>query len=56
MVSSYEMNASCIKAIKSAYSAYRGSKIVRMKGMNEFLEVEKEKRQSALLELQGNTL
>jgi len=38
----YEMNASCIKAIKSTYSAYRGSKTVRKKGMNEYLEAEKE--------------
>jgi len=42
MVSGYKMNVSCIKAIKSTYSAYRGSKTVRKKGMNEFLEAEKE--------------
>jgi len=42
MVSVYEMNASCIKAIKSTYNAYRGSKSIREKGMNEFLEAEKE--------------
>jgi len=36
------MNASCIKTIKSAYSAHRGSKTVRKKGMNEYLEAEKE--------------
>ena len=42
MVSSYEMNASYIKAIKSTYSAYRRSKTVRKKEMNEYLKVEKE--------------
>ena len=36
------MSASCIKAIKSAYNAHRESKIVRKKGMNEYLEAEKE--------------
>ena len=41
MVSGYEMNASCIKAIKCTYSACKGSKTVHKKGMNE-LEAEKE--------------
>jgi len=36
------MNLSCIKAIKSTYSAYRGSKTTHKKGMNEYLEAEKE--------------
>jgi len=36
------MNVSCIKAIKSAYSAHRGSKTARKKGMNEYLKAEKE--------------
>ena len=36
------MNTSCIKTIKTTYSAYRGSKTIRKKGMNEYLEVEKE--------------
>ena len=42
MVPGYEMNASCIKAIKSTYSAHRGSKIAHKKGMNKYLEAEKE--------------
>jgi len=41
-VPGYEMNTSCIKAIKSTYSACKGSKIARKKGMNERLEAEKE--------------
>jgi len=36
------MNVSCIKAIKSTYSAHRGSKTARKKRMNEYLEAEKE--------------
>ena len=36
------MNASCIKAIKTTYSTCRGSKTVCKKGMNEYLEFEKE--------------
>jgi len=42
IVLGYKMNLSCIKAIKSTYSAYRGSKTTRKKGMNEYLEAEKE--------------
>ena len=38
----YEINASCIKAIKSTYSAYRESKTVCKKRMNKYLEDEKE--------------
>ena len=38
----YEMNTSYIKAIKSAYNAHRGSKTVHKKGMNKYLEAEKE--------------
>jgi len=41
-VPGYEMNASCIKAIKSSYNVHRGSKTVRKKGMNEYLQAEKE--------------
>jgi len=41
-VPAYETNASCIKAIKSTYGAYRGFKTIRKKGMNEYLEAEKE--------------
>ena len=37
----YGMNASCIKAIKSTYSACKGSKNIRKKGMNEYLKAEK---------------
>ena len=36
------MNASCIKAIKSTYEACKEAKTVPRKGMNEFLEAEKE--------------
>jgi len=36
------MNASCIKPIKSTYNACKGSKTVHKKGMNEYLEAEKE--------------
>jgi len=36
------MNASCIKAIKSTYNTCKRSKTVREKGMNEYLEAEKE--------------
>ena len=42
MVQHYEMNASCIKTIKITYSACKGSKIVRKKGMNKYLEAEQE--------------
>jgi len=41
-VSGYEMNASCIKAIKTTYSICRGSKTVRKMRMNKYLEAEKE--------------
>ena len=41
-VPGYEINVSCIKAIKSTYEACKGSKTVRKKGMNEYLEAEKE--------------
>ena len=41
-VPGYKMNAFFIKAIKSAYSAHRGSKTACKKGMNEYLEAEKE--------------
>jgi len=34
MVLGYEMNASCIKAFKTTYSAYRGSKTILKKRMN----------------------
>ena len=36
------MNASCIKAIKSTFSAYRGTKTARKKRINKYLEDEKE--------------
>ena len=42
MVPGYEMNILCIKAIKSTYKACKGAKTVHKKGMNEFLEAEKE--------------
>ena len=42
MVPGYRMNTSCIKAIKSTYNAYKGSKTTRKKEMNEYLEAEKE--------------
>ena len=41
-VPGYGINTSCIKAIKSTYSAYKGSKTTHKKGMNEFLDVELE--------------
>ena len=37
-----EINTSCIKAIKSSYSACKGSKTTRKIGINEFLDVELE--------------
>jgi len=56
----YEMNTSCIKAIRFSYCAYRGSKTVRKKRMNKFLRLRKRlvyvRRQNVLLELQGSTL
>ena len=42
MVPGYEINASCVKVIKTTYSAYKGSKTVRKKRMNEYLKAEKE--------------
>jgi len=41
-VPGYKINASCIKAIKTTYSACRESKTFCKKGMNEYLETEKE--------------
>jgi len=41
MVPGYGMNTSCLKAIKSAYSACKGFKTTRTKGMNKYLEAEK---------------
>ena len=38
----FGINTLCIKAIKSAYNARKGSKASRMRGMNGYLEVKKE--------------
>jgi len=42
MVPVYGTNISCIKAIKSTYSACKGSKTTRKKGLNEYLKAEKD--------------
>jgi len=52
-VPGYGINTSCIKAIKSTYSAYKGSKTTRKKRMNEFLEAELEVGQEEVADVCG---